>query len=255
MNCLLLKKDRSALKKLLIWKAAGGGGPAPQTETVIGTEVSFITSKARPLVDCYVDFFPVQAGSGDPSPENVRQISGRNGISVFVSAESSSGTEYPVTWTEAGTVYAGTVDIVRGLLRVTHGMGVMDGSTALDVRSSGKFVLITPPNMLAGNHYTDPNVFCDKAVKVDSMGSVANTVLAVHFGDDSTICFYYFNTALNLTSKSAISAWLAENPITYTYPLATPITYQVSRKSIRTLIGTNYIRNNADGEMTVTYIY
>lgn len=246
----------TGLKKLLMWKASGGAGPVtPLVEaTASGNPATFVTDVARPLKACTVSFSPVQEGSGDPSPENVRPISGWDGISVFVSAESSGGTEYPVTWTEAGTVYAGTLDVVSGSLTVTHGMGVMDGSTALDVRSSGKFVLITPPNMLVGNHYTDPNVFCDKAVKVDSMGSVANTVLAVHFGDDSKICFYYFNTALNLTSKSAISAWLAENPITYTYPLATPITYQVSRKSIRTLIGTNNVRSDANGSIELTYL-
>lgn len=73
----------TGLKKLLMWKALSGGGTAPQTETLSGSIVSFETSKARPLQQCRVDFLPVQSGSGDPSPENVRQISGWDGLTVY----------------------------------------------------------------------------------------------------------------------------------------------------------------------------
>lgn len=257
MNCLLLKKDRSALKKLLIWKAAGGGGPAPQTETVVGTEVSFITSKARPLVDCYVDFFPVQEGSGDPSPENVRQISGWNGISVYLSPTASGGTEYPVSWqTAAGTVYGGTVDLVNGLLIATYRAAVIDGTTPFEIRNSGRYVIINNADMLSGSHYEDPNTMCDKVIKASGSSSVEESILSVLIGaNDTKLYFYHFNTALGITTSEAVKDWFAQHPVTYTYPLASPERYQVDPTVIRTLIGTNYIRNNADGEMTVTYIY
>lgn len=73
----------TGLKKLLMWKAASGGGTAPQTETLSGSLVTFETTKARPLTQCRVDFLPKQSGSGDPSPENVRPISGWDGCTVY----------------------------------------------------------------------------------------------------------------------------------------------------------------------------
>ena len=48
----------------------------PHIETTSGGIASFSTDLAAPLKECKVYFNPVQAGSGDPSPENVREISG-----------------------------------------------------------------------------------------------------------------------------------------------------------------------------------
>lgn len=50
-----------------------------------------------PLKSLIVDIIPVQSGSGDPTPDNIRSISGRT-----------------------GTVYGGTLDVTTGLLTVTH---------------------------------------------------------------------------------------------------------------------------------------
>ena len=44
--------------------------------------VSFSTNLAEPLEKCECEFSPVQSGSGDPSPDNVRPITGWTGIKV-----------------------------------------------------------------------------------------------------------------------------------------------------------------------------
>ena len=41
---------------------------------------NFVTDVPAPLKECKVHFSPVQEGEGDPSPENVREIKGWNGI-------------------------------------------------------------------------------------------------------------------------------------------------------------------------------
>ena len=51
-------------------------------ETITGNPVSF-TAKAAPLRQLSVAFSPVQAGSGDPSPDNVRPISGWSSLHVY----------------------------------------------------------------------------------------------------------------------------------------------------------------------------
>ena len=58
-----------------------------------------------------IEFSPKQAGTGDPSLENVRPISGWDTLKVTVSNESESH-DYDVTLPE--TIYGGTVDAVTG---------------------------------------------------------------------------------------------------------------------------------------------
>ena len=44
---------------------------------------NFVTDMAAPLKECKIHFSPVQEGKGDPSPENVRTISGWTGCEVY----------------------------------------------------------------------------------------------------------------------------------------------------------------------------
>lgn len=69
---------------------------------------------------------PVQSGTGDPSPDNVRPITGHTGMNVYVSPtqDVQDATVYPISWqSEAGTVYAGYLSIDKDgnvTLTVTH---------------------------------------------------------------------------------------------------------------------------------------
>ena len=54
----------------------------PHIETASGDIVSFSTDVSAPLKECKIHFSPVQEGSGDPSPSNVRPISGWTGCEV-----------------------------------------------------------------------------------------------------------------------------------------------------------------------------
>ena len=67
------------LKQLLFLKAAVPSEPGEKT--VIGNPVSFRTKYAEPM-KLVIPFVPVQAGSGDPSPSNVRPITGWTGANV-----------------------------------------------------------------------------------------------------------------------------------------------------------------------------
>ena len=96
-------------------------------------------ANGMPLKSCVVSIDPVQTGSGDPAPDNVRPISGWTGCTVTVAngddptATGYSATEYPVSWqTAAGTVYGGSLTVHQdgtGTLTVTR---VMDDMGDLD---------------------------------------------------------------------------------------------------------------------------
>lgn len=54
------------------------------SETVTGNPLSFTTDSAQPSQNTVITFEPIQAGSGDPSPSNVRAISGYDEIDLAV---------------------------------------------------------------------------------------------------------------------------------------------------------------------------
>lgn len=82
---------------------------APHLETATGNIANFKTDLAAPLKECKVNFLPVQTGSGDPSPNNVREIIGRNTINIkqnagnlmnpIISASTQNETNTPVNVT------------------------------------------------------------------------------------------------------------------------------------------------------------
>ena len=76
----------------------------PHTEFVIGDVANFSTNIKAPLKECKVYFSPIQEGSGDPSPDNVRNIVGWDEINVGLPSEyqeveyiESTGTQYIIT--------------------------------------------------------------------------------------------------------------------------------------------------------------
>lgn len=54
----------------------------PHFESLTGSILSFKTDMASKLKECKIHFTPIQEGSGDPSPENVRPITGWDGVTV-----------------------------------------------------------------------------------------------------------------------------------------------------------------------------
>lgn len=71
--------DMTWLERLLFLKRIKGGGSGHEETTTSNT---FVTDMVAPLRKLLLSFAPKQSGSGDPSPTNVRPISGWDGVSV-----------------------------------------------------------------------------------------------------------------------------------------------------------------------------
>ena len=69
--------------KRLLALSALSGGAAPVERTATGNPLTFGTDLARPLKSLLIPFTPVQSGTGDPSPQNIRPILPWNGLTVF----------------------------------------------------------------------------------------------------------------------------------------------------------------------------
>lgn len=72
-------EPQTRLERYLSEWAQGGG---EEYETVTGAIATFTTLRAAPLKELLVNIDPVQSGSGDPSPDNVRPISGTSEIRI-----------------------------------------------------------------------------------------------------------------------------------------------------------------------------
>lgn len=233
---------------------------AIQGITKQGGQIVTIADAANnyPLQSLKVSFGPYQEGSGDPSPENVRPISGWDGLSVFVSPTTTGGTEYPITWQSAGTVYGGTLDVVKGILTVDYKAIILNANTPCTqfyISSNGLYTIWSGiTDMASGTFATDNKVMLDRIIKVANRVNVPNTTLAALVGyNNNNIYLYNMDNALGYTTTEQISNWLAQNPITCTIKLATPLTYQLAPQIIKTILGENHIWSNVGIISSITY--
>lgn len=165
--------------------------------------------------------------------------------------EPYAGSTYSFDWTSpAGTVYSCTIDLVTGVLTVTH-KGIT--FSAISGRASNGIFYLE----IDGDYQRDNNPvpLCNifKGVR-----PVANTT-AMASEDDGTIAVQY-NVSYNrlfikytaMTTEAAMNTWLSFNPVTFVYELKTPITYQFTPQDIVTLLGSNNIWSDS-GDVSVQY--
>lgn len=219
------------------------------TPTYADGIAQFQAQRAQQVTKLLVQIDPVQEGTGDPSPDNIRPISGRTGLTATVQSGETQN-EYPVTWqTEAGTIYGGTLDVVSGELIVTHGLVAFDGSenwVLSNPSSAGCYVQFN--DLVRTNNYIG-KILCDKL-----------STFSTFLNDDYKLAEYgitaYGKTTFpnqnwiyakneQTPTVASFKAWLSENPITICYYLATPQTYQLSPEDVKTLAGFNQVYSNA----------
>ena len=96
-----------------------------ELKTVSGNPISVSDALARPAESLVIEILPQQSGSGDPSPDNVRPISGFTGVNIYHESayDPDADPTYSIDWTdEAGTVYGGELDVTTGVLTVDRAM-------------------------------------------------------------------------------------------------------------------------------------
>ena len=128
-------------------------------DTASGSIANFPDGAAMPVRDLSVDIEPVQAGSGDPAPDNVRPISGwtdckvtRTGKNLFDgSAVTTTNTNnWGVSWDEAAqkltiehknTYYTGVPSLVLSLPVGTYTVKCASATGTFDINKDGAYLL------------------------------------------------------------------------------------------------------------------
>ena len=245
-------------EELLFLAGASGGGGVEHT--IINNPATFTTDMAKPLRGLLIPFMPKQSGSGDPSPDNIRPITGWTGLNIYRSGEDTSDPlTIPVSWqTEAGEVYCGTLDALTGVMTVTHKMQTITGNEG--------FVF----NVYKASVYVDAHIFSDSVpgatlagycsmVKTGENGAIANALYKAYNnrGLQFANCDTYWGLAE--VSSNAMNAQLREwyeagTPLQVVYELATPQTVQLDPVTLSTLIGENVLWTDTNGDNTIVYL-
>ena len=213
------------------------------TDTASGSVVSFADGADDiPLKSCVVAIEPVQSGSGDPSPDNVRPISGWTGAQVSHSgADRTNPTTYPITFpSEAGTVYGGTLDVTNGVLTVDRAM-VDLGDLSWNYYGNYDCFYSTGISGVI-NHAPFISSIYSNAV-ADGLSALANGEALLN-----TIAIYVKD--IRFADATAFKTAVAGQQLVY--ELATPITYTLTPTEIKSLLGDNNVWADA-GDIEVVY--
>lgn len=193
-------------------------------ETEAGSIASFTDGADDvPVKDLTVAIEPVQSGSGDPSPSNVRPISGWTGANVTVNDEVLS-----INWeTEAGTVYGGTLDVTTGVLTVDTTRYKFTGSEAY-TQLSGSVAIKT-------------------GLVLKSTGDGYCTDF--EFNGTGSTNFIYLKTTL---TAEDLKTYMGNHDVYAVVVLAQAQTYQLTAHEVSTILGQNNIFADT-GNVTVQY--
>lgn len=231
------------------------------TDTASGSPANFPDgADGVPVKSLSVGFAAVQAGSGDPSPDNLRAISGRTGLTLYHSGEDTGDyDELAVSWeNEAGAAYGGTLDLQTGILTVTKklvtvGAGYSKGSIT-SVRQYGTDTGFWLALGMDTDTVSDKmQNLCNQASPSSASGITGGTTN--EFGAAATYphsVWVRFLTETVGSTVDSVHAYITVHPLEFAVGLAAPVTFQLAPHPIRTLYGENNLWSDA-GEAAVEY--
>lgn len=235
-------REWSTLRTLMFLKGATG---VPINEyTATGNPLTFETNVAKNLSSLVIPWTPVQSGSGDPSPENVRPISGVSGVNVYHSGEDTSDYDtIPVVFpAEAGTVYGGSLDLTTGVLTAEwagFAKTWADGESATDMGSG----ITRKAYPMVDNLQT---------------GTAKNMCnIAPYSANENADVHFYYSGSGSTNRKCRLflpTETDGSTPVVVITNISVPLTWQLTPQQIQTLIGDNVIWSDTNGSNTAVYL-
>lgn len=226
------------------------------------------TTSSTNIVPSDITEFQIEEGSTATtySPySNICPISGWTQAKIWREVTHDTSANPTLTIDLDGTIYGGTLDVLTGVLTVTHRYFVADGTT---IKVTGGYGA-GGPNWLPAivlptgqNGYGYPGIVCDKLKHVTSsaiqntensiaFGNTGNPIMVLHIGTmQGTDGTHGYNSTDAV--KAAVNAWLSENPLQICYKLATPQTVQLTPAQLTLLAGENYVWCDT-GDISLTY--
>ena len=219
----------------------GGWG---ETETASGEIATFEADSATEIKTLTADIEPIQDTSGgDPSPTNICPISGHDDVTITVADDVYNPiVSNTYTTTLPSTTYGGTLDLVSGVLTVTHAIVDM-GNLTWDWVSSGSYFTADVSGKAKGN----TNMVSSAFKVVSTQAANMNDGEMKGNPNNNTI---YLKWALYNGDKNALTSALSGQKLVY--ERATPTTTTLTPQQVQTLLGTNNVWADS-GDVTVEY--
>lgn len=229
---------------------SGGGGSA---ELDIlgegnGAIVSFSDGASAGLAKCIAEIVPTQAGSGTPSPSNVRAISGSTSVTVTISDGETSTTK---TTALGQTVYGGQLNVLTGELIVTHvRIALSDYTWTYDSNPTHeRFSTSIQTGFKVPATVDDKaDLICEILENVSNMESFTHTVNgSISFGNTGRFYLYI----AGVTNDTDLAPIIANRYAVI--ELATPQTVQLTSQEVNSLLGQNNISADT-GDIDIVYV-
>lgn len=225
------------------------------TDTATGAPANFPDgADGMPVADLKVNIDLAQAGSGTPSPANVRPITPWTGLTVYHSgADTTDPEELAVSWAaDVGPVYAGELDVTGGVLSEAYYDASQD---ALSMVVTGN----TPNNTVQARfrpalqefEASSAGIISDRFSNSNGSGQ-PGMIARVNLGDGAWIYLNIPQSELSGTTTAAVQAWAAAKQPVILLKRTTPVTHQITPEQLVTLLGENNIWSDA-GDVTVEY--
>lgn len=225
------------------------------SKTATGNPITVTDAAPVNAVNLSMNLEPIQAGSGTPSPDNIRPISGRSEVAINrVSGEVTD----TYTIQLGDTVYGGKLDVTRGKMVVDRGYVEFDGSSDEDWKAAS--------SRNAYNMYcTFPNV-SDMNISKTQTDGISNRYIVTRgnntwnetqgLGIDNTTGYVrIYDSNFNTSDVNAWKTYLSNNPLQLIYYLATPFTIDLTPQQIKLLENTNTIYTDYEGDtITIEYL-
>ena len=206
--------------------------------SVSGNPVTCNPVEDYPL-SAVVSLEPKQAGSGDPSPENVRPISGYDSVTVTQSKDKAQVKQITLTLPE--TIYGGTVDAVSGAGNKNAKIVVVDGNEI-------KFSPGVNPNYWNLPYNSSPGIAFESTNISNYLppGTLKNNSDSEFIYTTATLMGSVFPTVENLNEFCAEQAEKG-TPMQICYQLATPEPFQATgNQALPAVAGLNTVYTDGD---------
>ena len=198
-----------------------------------------------PVTSLTVNIEPVQSGSGDPSPDNVRPISGWDAIKIYHSGENTEdATEYDISLSDAGTVYGGTLDVVSGELTVDRVAAAMESLTWYRSTSYANPIFYATVSGKSSDYRKASCSFL-RDIGTDTIIAAqgfSNRAADGDFASSNGNAQIYARLDSATTVQDFVTAVTGQ---TIVYPLANPQTYQLTPQQVTSLLGVNNVWSDA----------
>ena len=246
---------RTTLRKFL-WFRTVTGGNAPEFKTVTGNIVDFVTQRIAPLkIEATLE--PIQSGTGDPSPDNVRPISGHSGADIYVEDEYDAQADPTVQISFGSTVYGGKLTVNE------DGSGTVVADMVMKSFTGSE-------NFMTNSAWGEHTFLYDYGISMQSSYNTRDRVLSSHFkvqnaagwinltenhfmiGSTQYIGLWFDGT------KTELQTWLtaqvtAGKPVQVLGVLNTPVTIALTPGQVNALLGNNTVWVDSSDNISVTY--